>query len=103
METAMPSGGAPRLSALRRQIAAIEGTRSVLEDRKILPLGVAGIDAALGGGFACGALHELQPAGPLHLVCRLLLEKKKRPAPAERGGAPSTSGAAGHGCCACAR
>jgi len=67
METAMPSGGAPRLSALRRQIAAIEGMRSVLEDRKILPLGVAGIDAALGGGLASGALHELQPETSLHL------------------------------------
>src|SRR5262245_19064773 len=67
MESAMPSGGAPRLSALRRQIAAIEGTSSVLEDRKILTLGVAIIDAALGGGLASGALHELQPETSLHL------------------------------------
>jgi protein ImuA len=63
----MQAGGAQRLSALKRRIAVIEGTRSVLEDRKILPLGVPGIDAALGGGLAFGALHELQPAGPLHL------------------------------------
>jgi len=63
----MPAGGAQRLSALRRKIAAIEGTRSVLEDRRILPLGVPGIDAALGGGLACGTLHELQPGGPHHV------------------------------------
>ena len=63
----MPAGAAQRLSALKRKIAAIEGTRSVLEDRKTLPLGVPAIDAALGGGLAGGALHELQPAGPVHL------------------------------------
>src|SRR5262245_9818668 len=63
----MQPGVAQRLSALRRRIAAIEGTRSLLEDRKTLPLGVPGVDAALGGGLAFGALHELQPAGPVHL------------------------------------
>jgi protein ImuA len=56
-----------RLSALKREVAAIEGTRIALEDRRSLPLGVPGIDAALGGGLAFGAAHELEPAGPVQL------------------------------------
>ena len=28
--------------------------------------GIAGVDAALGGGLALGALHEIAPAGPVH-------------------------------------
>jgi protein ImuA len=56
------------LSALRREIAAIAGTVPRLDDGRpqALPLGIAGIDAALCGGLAIGAVHELEPAGPLH-------------------------------------
>jgi protein ImuA len=55
------------LSALRREIAAIEGTRAALDDgRPVLPLGVPAIDAALGGGLARGAVHALGPAAPVH-------------------------------------
>ena len=55
------------LSALKREIAAIAGTGPGFEDGgQSLPFGIAGIDAALCGGLALGALHELEPAGPLH-------------------------------------
>ena len=59
-------GAAAGLGALKRVIAAIEGTRALVEDGA-LRLGIPGIDAALGGGLALGAMHEITPAGPLHL------------------------------------
>jgi protein ImuA len=57
------------LSALKREIAAIEGSRASLDDGRprVLSLGVPGIDAALGGGLAPGAVHALGAAGPVHL------------------------------------
>lgn len=51
------------LSRLRRAIAKSE---ALPEETRPLALGVTGIDAALGGGLACAALHELS-ATPLHL------------------------------------
>ena len=70
----MQAGGAQRLSALKRRIAAIEGTRTMLEDRKTLSLGVPGIDAALGGGLAFGALFLLRtvPLGARIAILPLL-------------------------------
>ena len=50
------------LSRLRRAIAS----EALPEETRPLPLGVSDIDAALGGGLACAALHELS-AAPLHL------------------------------------
>jgi protein ImuA len=55
------------LSALKREIAAIAGRGAGFEDGgQSLPFGIAGIDAALCGGLALGAMHELEPAGPVH-------------------------------------
>jgi len=51
------------LSRLRRAISAAESFDETVPPRA---LGVAAIDAALGGGLACGTLHELS-ATPLHL------------------------------------
>jgi protein ImuA len=51
------------LSRLRRAISA---TETLSETAPARPLGVAAIDTALGGGLACGALHELSAAS-LHL------------------------------------
>jgi protein ImuA len=78
-------GAAEGLGALRRKIAAIEGTRAPVEDGT-LPLGIPGIDAALGGGLALGALHEITPAGFLHLgaACGFALALAGRAL--ERGG-----------------
>ncbi len=57
---------ADSLGALKRRIAAIEGAQATCGDARALPLGIAGIDAALGGGLRLGATHEIAPAGPLH-------------------------------------
>ena len=54
------------LGALKRQIAAIEGAQATCEDTRALPLGITGVDAALGGGLRLGATHEIAPASPLH-------------------------------------
>jgi protein ImuA len=51
------------LSRLRRAIAAAE---TLPEEARSRPLGVAAVDATLGGGLPCAALHELS-ALPLHL------------------------------------
>ena len=47
------------LSRLRRAIAASE---ALPEEARTLALGIAAIDAALGGGLPCAALHELSTA-----------------------------------------
>jgi protein ImuA len=56
------------LIALRREIAAIEGTSACLDEGRPqqLALDVPAIDAALGGGLARGAVHALRPAAPVH-------------------------------------
>ena len=65
----MPAAEAATLSRLRHAVAQIEGIDlSALETGgRILPLGAASLDAALGGGLALGCLHELAPAASLHL------------------------------------
>jgi protein ImuA len=64
-----PAAPSPTLHRLRRTLAAIDpGAAPGLggEERAV---GLAApIDAALGGGLACGALHELAPAAPIHLA-----------------------------------
>jgi len=62
------SGAAGALSALKREVATIEGTQASLEDGpSAQPFGIDGIDAALNGGLIRGALHEFGPAGAIHL------------------------------------
>src|SRR3954471_2871027 len=65
MGTAAPQ---PTLNRLRQTLAEIDPShapRLAGEERLI---GLAGpIDRALGGGLACGALHELAPTAPIHL------------------------------------
>src|SRR5262249_2766767 len=58
---------AERLNALKREIAAIEGTRIAAGDRNVLPLRLPAIDGLLGGGLAFGAIHEIGPPKPVHL------------------------------------
>ena len=56
-------GGA--LGHLRRALATIDKDRGFsLAGEELQPLGLPAVDAALGGGLACGALHELAPAAP---------------------------------------
>ncbi|MCX5497686.1 hypothetical protein OSH11_23510 [Kaistia dalseonensis] len=52
------------LAALRRRVAAIEasGETEGREAARIVGLDQGEVDAALGGGLACGALHEIHAA-----------------------------------------
>ncbi len=52
------------LSRLRRAIATSE---ALVDEARVLPLGVAELDAALGGGLSCAALHEVSAVAPTHL------------------------------------
>jgi len=56
---------AEALRQLRQSVAQIDHTAHALVPRSPLPLGVASLDAALGGGLSFGALHELAPALPV--------------------------------------
>jgi len=63
-----PAASQPTLHRLRQTLAEIDPSnapRLAGEERLI---GLAGpIDRALGGGLACGALHELAPTAPISL------------------------------------
>jgi protein ImuA len=58
----LPAEQEQQLSRLRRAIAKSE---TLADETRLLALGVAEADAALGGGLTCGALHELS-ANTLH-------------------------------------
>src|SRR5215212_1833995 len=53
------------LARLRRAIAT-DGD-ALVDDARSLALGVPEMDAALGGGLSCAALHELSATAPIHL------------------------------------
>jgi protein ImuA len=60
--------GAEALDGLARLRRARETIQYFQDDNgPPLTLGAAGPDAALGGGLACGALHEIAPQAPIHL------------------------------------
>jgi len=60
----------PRLQHLRQALAGLDPTLAphLHEEERTLRLGVPAIDAALGGGLPCGALHEIAPPAPIHLA-----------------------------------
>jgi hypothetical protein len=61
--TDSPSGrGQGGLGALRQAIRTIEGFSSEDGEGRAVTLGIPTIDATLGGGLACGALHEIAAA-----------------------------------------
>ena len=60
----MSAGGSLTLSCLRRAVAKIERRPAELEKSRRIPLGMAAVDQALGGGLACGTLHDVSPRGP---------------------------------------
>ncbi|MDC7785005.1 hypothetical protein PQJ75_23455 [Rhodoplanes sp. TEM] len=55
------------LRALRSRVAALEAHRPAPDAESVLAFGVPGLDRALGGGLALGALHEIVPAAPRDL------------------------------------
>jgi protein ImuA len=55
------------LDELRHEVARIEASQPVLSGQPpAVRLGVEAIDAALGGGLALAAVHELAPVLPIH-------------------------------------
>lgn len=64
----MAASAPAALYTLRRAVAEIEGAHgSLQEGRPALAFGIPCIDAALGGGLASGALHEIAPQAGVHL------------------------------------
>ena len=55
------------IDQLRQRLQALQRGAGIAEDPGALPLGVAAIDLALGGGLARGALHEIAAASEAHL------------------------------------
>jgi protein ImuA len=64
-----PAAPQPTLDHLRRTLADIDPNHAprLAGEERLVGL-VAPIDAALGGGLACGALHEFAPTAPIHLA-----------------------------------
>jgi protein ImuA len=56
------------IAQLRQSLRALQRPSGIDSDPGCQPLGIAAIDAALGGGFARGALHEIAAAGEAHLA-----------------------------------
>jgi protein ImuA len=56
------------LDELRQRLQALQKVPGIGGDPGTLPLGIACIDAALGGGLARGALHEIAAPGEAHLA-----------------------------------
>jgi protein ImuA len=62
MASAAPRGA---LRHLRQALATLDRDKGFsLAGEEMLPLGLPAVDAALGGGLACAALHELTPSAP---------------------------------------
>jgi len=55
------------LEQLRQRLRALEKPAGIADGAATLPLDIAAIDAALGGGLARGALHEIAAASEAHL------------------------------------
>ena len=56
------------IEQLRQRLQALQQPAGIAADPGSLPLGIAAIDAALGGGLARGALHEIAAPGEAHLA-----------------------------------
>jgi len=58
----------PGLDDLRRTIARMQAPAVTLDGQGDCPLGIPEVDRALGGGLACGALHEIAACGEAHIA-----------------------------------
>ena len=56
------------IEQLRQRLQALQRTAEIEDDPGALPLGIAAIDAALGGGLTRGALHEIAAPSEAHLA-----------------------------------
>ena len=55
------------LDQLRQTLRALERPALLEDGAAALPLGIPEVDAALGGGLSCGALHEIAALSEAHL------------------------------------
>ncbi|MGH6770531.1 MAG: ImuA family protein [Xanthobacteraceae bacterium] len=63
----VPAGSGGALSHLRQALANIEKDSGFSLEAETLTLGLPVVDAALGGGLALAAVHEIAPAGPAQI------------------------------------
>lgn len=56
------------IDRLRLKLRSLQKPAGLEDAAGSLPLGIPAIDAALGGGLACGALHEIAAAGEAHVA-----------------------------------
>src|SRR5450755_1478719 len=56
------------LKQLRQRLQALQKPAGIGDNPGCLPLGIAAVDEALGGGLARGALHEIAAPGEAHLA-----------------------------------
>ncbi len=56
------------IAELRQSLRALETPAGLGDGPGLLPLGVAAVDGALGGGLARGALHEIAAPGEAHVA-----------------------------------
>ena len=56
------------IEQLRQRLQTLQKTAGIEDGPGVLPLGIAPIDAALGGGLARGALHEIAAPSEAHLA-----------------------------------
>lgn len=70
---ALQAGGGERMAAVRALLEGRWGGGPLRAEGAVWPSGVAGVDAALGGGLHGGAVTELVAAGPSAGVQTLLL------------------------------
>jgi len=55
------------IEELRQRLRALERPPGLEDGAAAVPLGMAEVDRVLGGGLACGALHEVSAIGEAHL------------------------------------
>ena len=56
------------MEELRQTLRALEKPALLEDAAGTLPFGIAAVDGVLGGGLACGALHEIAAASEAHLA-----------------------------------
>ncbi len=56
------------IAQLRQSLRALQKPAGIADSPGALPLGIAAVDLALGGGLARGALHEIAAAGEAHVA-----------------------------------
>ncbi|MFA6266346.1 MAG: DNA repair protein [Pseudolabrys sp.] len=55
------------LDELRQHLARLQKPAGLVEGPAVLPLGIPAVDGVLGGGLACGAVHEIAAVSEAHL------------------------------------